>query len=257
MPDWLSLATQKVRGVRRSRRTVTPRRPQPRQVGHGLAPRVRCAREQLVGLGQHQRVRPPLPPGLVPHRQPGRVDPGVHVPASVCRQRPLEDPPRPGAEKRPQRVTEVAPAPGPCDRPVVLVTRRPRDDRAEPLRAVPRDRIEPGRPPRVRRQRAAERSAGIRHSSTLSPYPRSAATISSRSSSSAASSSRTSGELSISSCGWRSSVRAVVVQSRSWVVHPAPGSGGQQPCHRRTPGGTQRLAQPRQPSRPTRTGPVS
>lgn len=76
----------------RSRRYVTPRRRQPRQVGHGLAPRVRGAREQLVGFRQHQSVWPPLPPGPVAHRQPCRVDPGVHVLASGCRQWPLEDP---------------------------------------------------------------------------------------------------------------------------------------------------------------------
>ena len=65
------------------------------------------------------------------------------------------------------------------------------------------------------RRVSAERSAGIRHSSTVSPYPRSAAVISSRSVSSAACSSRVNGEPSISSCGWRTSVRAVVVQDRS------------------------------------------
>ena len=48
----------------------------------------------------------------------------VDVPSAVRRQRPLEDPPRSGAEERPERVTVAAPTPGPCDRPVVLVTRR-------------------------------------------------------------------------------------------------------------------------------------
>ena len=51
--------------------TVTPCRRQPRQVGNGLLPRVLLACEQFLGLRQHQRVRPSLPPGLVPHRQPG------------------------------------------------------------------------------------------------------------------------------------------------------------------------------------------
>jgi hypothetical protein len=51
--------------------TVTPCRRQPRQVGDGLLPPVLLACEQFLGLRQHQRVRPSLPPGLVPHRQPG------------------------------------------------------------------------------------------------------------------------------------------------------------------------------------------
>src|SRR5690349_15078059 len=106
----------------RSRLCARPRRPQPRQVAHSPIPRVRGACEQLVGLGQHQRVRTPLPPGLVPHRQSGRVDLGVHVPASIFRQRPFEDPLRPGAEEGPERVAEAAPTTRPCDRPVVVVT---------------------------------------------------------------------------------------------------------------------------------------
>jgi hypothetical protein len=39
-------------------------------------------REQLVGFRQHQRVRPSLPPGLVPHLQRCRVDLGVDVSAA-------------------------------------------------------------------------------------------------------------------------------------------------------------------------------
>jgi len=69
----------------RSRRCVAPRRRQPCQVGHGLLSRVLGAREQRVGFGQHEGVWPPLPSGLVTHRQPGRIDLGVHVPAPACR----------------------------------------------------------------------------------------------------------------------------------------------------------------------------
>jgi hypothetical protein len=70
--------------------SASPSRRQPGQVSNGRVPLVVLAREQLIRLLQYKRVWAPLPPGIVPYRQLGRVDLAVHVPPPVLGQRPLE-----------------------------------------------------------------------------------------------------------------------------------------------------------------------
>ncbi|MGH1554425.1 hypothetical protein ACRAWF_28240 [Streptomyces sp. L7] len=122
------------------------------------------AREQLLGLRQHQRVRTPLPPGPMVLGQLGRVDPA----------------PRGGAL--------IAAAPGPRHRPVVRGAWHPSHERAKPVPALPCHHREPRRPGSPSFcSRAAWRSIGRRHWRTVSGRDRNAAMIRPRSWASAAS----------------------------------------------------------------------
>lgn len=150
----------------RRRRSSVPQRHQPCQIRRRLATDGLLAGGQVLGLRQHQRLRTPLPPGPVAHRQLGRADPGVYVPSTLLRQRPFEHLPRPGAEERAKAVAQSTATPGPGHRPIVGGARRPLAHRAEPLRPVARERVEPhparptARPVRAPRQKGGYR-AGI------------------------------------------------------------------------------------------------
>ncbi len=155
-----------------------------------------------------------------------------------------------GNRETSQRVTQVAPAPGPFDRPVVFLTQRSRDHRAEPLPAVPRDHIESRRPPRVRRQpnrRTQRRHQAPQHVVPV-PAQRRHDLVP---------------QLVVGCLQQPHQRRAQHLQPRlpdlgprsggpepQLIAHPAPGAGRQQPRHLRTPGSTQRRAQPRQPLHP-------
>ena len=72
LADEMSCPLCRYPGARpRSHRGSARRRLQPCEVGLGVLPGGRRAGEQVVGLGQQQGVRTPLPLGLVTYRQPG------------------------------------------------------------------------------------------------------------------------------------------------------------------------------------------
>lgn len=112
--------------------------------------------EEGVSLGQYQRVRPPDSSGLVIDGEFGGVDPGVHVAATVLRERPLEPSPCRILEKCPEVPAQLAVAS--CrefDRPVVARARWDGEARRQGRAAVAGDRVEPGRV-RSRRPRRPE-----------------------------------------------------------------------------------------------------
>ena len=146
-------------------------------------------------------VAPAAGSGAAPAGRPSRSGCGYAAGRSSPVATP--DPLRPGTEERPQRVPHRShphrvhsidqSSSSRSGRAITASSRCPQS------RATYRAPPPAARPPQPNRQL----SACIRHPSTLSLYPPSAATISSRSSWSAASSSRTSRELSISSRGCR------------------------------------------------------
>ncbi len=83
------------------------------------APLLRLALKERLGLGQDERVRPSDAPGLMAHRELGRVDPLMHVATPVLCKWPLVDLPIRGREEAPERIAEVAFTPGgQIERPV-------------------------------------------------------------------------------------------------------------------------------------------
>jgi len=130
--------------------------------------RASFSREQFAGLRQHERV---WPCRRVWCRIGSSAEP---IWACTCRRPSVASGHSKIRRAREPRnvpsVPQVAPAPGPFDRPVVFVTQRPRDDCAEPL---PQSRATTSSSAARRAavgSATVERRAGIRHPSTLSPY---------------------------------------------------------------------------------------
>jgi hypothetical protein len=119
-------------------RLTPPLRGQPFQAGGGVFACLGFAPEQLVGLGQHQRVRAAELPDLVLDWQLGGADLVLDVLAAGLGERPLQRALAVVGEEPPECAAQfAAAAAGPGDRSVVIGPGRASGDRGEPPLAVP------------------------------------------------------------------------------------------------------------------------
>lgn len=119
-------------------RLAPPLRGQPFQAGCRVFACLGLAPEQLVGLGQHQRVRAAELPDLVPDWQLGGADLALDVLAAGLGERPLQRALAAVGEEPAECAAQfAAAAAGPGDRPVVIGPGQAFGDRGEPPLAVP------------------------------------------------------------------------------------------------------------------------